>query len=174
MPFTDSVDFTVLNIFLVMFFLAALFVISAANRDADGDEFADELDNSNARIAKLLIKPPEKKNPILEKYEKKKDSGEIAQKHKGDEGQMGKKDAPKRSAHAAPKGDPNNKDQARMLMAKVFGGSAGGISTIFGHQGLGGELKSAMGNMFGAAAGDAQGFGGLGLRGSGSRRRRRR
>jgi TonB family protein len=167
-PFAESVDFTVLNIFLLMFFIAALFVISAANLNAEGEAFDDELNSNSARIAKLLIKPPEK-NPILQKFEKqKKDSGEIAQKHKGDEGQMGKKDAPKRSAHAAPKGDPNNKDQARLLVAKVFGGSGGGISTIFGHQGLGGELKSAMGNMFGAAAGDSGGFGGLGLRGSGS------
>ncbi|MBE2249173.1 MAG: adventurous gliding motility protein GltG, partial [Myxococcus sp.] len=168
-PFSETVDFTVLNIFLVAFFIAALFIISAANRDAEGDEFADDLNNNQARIAKLLIKPPEtQKNPILEKYEKKKESGEIAAKRKGDEGSMGKKEAPKRSAHAAPKGDPNNKDQARLLVAKVFGGGTGGISTIFGHQGLGGELKSAMGNMFGAAPGDAAGLGGLGLRGSGS------
>ncbi len=166
-PFAESVDFTVLNIFLLMFFIAALFVISAANLNAEGEAFDDELNSQSARIAKLLIKPPEK-NPILQKFEKKKDSGEIAQKHKGEEGQMGKVNAPKRSAHAAPKGDPNNKDQARLLVAKVFGGSGGGISTIFGHQGIGGELKSAMGNMFGAAAGDSGGFGGLGLRGSGS------
>jgi TonB family protein len=168
-PFTDTVDFTALNIFLMMFFLASLFVISAANREAEGDEFADDLNASNARMAKLLIRPPEaQKNPILERFEKKREAGEMAAKHKGGEGQMGKQEAPKRSAHAAPKGDPNNKDQARMLVAKVFGGSGGGISTVFGHQGLGGELKSAMGGMFGAAAGDAQGFGGLGLRGSGS------
>lgn len=167
-PFSESVDFTVLNVFLMCFFLAALFAISAANHDAEGESFDDELNSDTARIAKLLIKPPEK-NPILQRFEKqKKDSGEIAAKHKGDEGQMGKKDAPKRSAHAAPKGDPNNKDQARLLAQKIFGGSGGGISTVFGHQGLGGELKSAMGNMFGAAPGDAHGFGGLGLRGSGS------
>lgn len=166
-PFAESVDFTVLNIFLLMFFLGAMFVISAANLTAEGEGFDDELNSNSARIAKLLIKPPEK-NPILQKFEKKKDSGEAAQKHKGDEGKMGKKDAPQRSAHAAPKGDPSNKDQARLLVNKVFGSSGGGISTIFGHQGLGGELKSAMGNMFGAAAGDSGGFGGLGLRGSGS------
>ncbi len=167
-PFTEAVDFTVLNVFLVCFFLAALFVISAANLDAEGEAFDDELNSNEARIAKLLIKPPEK-NPILQKFEKqKKDSAEVAQKRKGDEGQMGKKEAPKRSTRAAPKGDPNNKDQARMLAQKIFGASGGGISTIFGAQGLGGELKSAMGNMFGAAPGDAQGFAGLGLRGSGS------
>lgn len=168
-PFSESVDFTVLNIFLVCFFLGALFVISAANRQAEGEAFDDELNSNQARIAKLLIKPPEN-NPILEKFksEKKKDSGEAAAKHKNDEGKMGKKDGPQRSAHAAPKGDPSNKDQARLLMAKVFGGSGGGISTVFGHNGLGGELKSATGNMFGAAPGDAAGLGGLGLRGAGS------
>lgn len=168
-PFAEAIDFTALNIFLLTFFLGALVVITALNRDAEGDDLADDLAGNQARIAKLLIKPPEvQKNPLLQKLEKKKDSGEIAQKHKGEDGQMGKKEAPKRSAHAAPKGDPNNKDQARLLVQKVFGGGGSGISTIFGHQGLGGELKSAMGNMFGAAPGDAQGFGGLGLRGSGS------
>jgi TonB family protein len=167
-PFAETVDFTVLNIFLVCFFLFALFSITAANLDAAGDAFDDELNSDTARIAKLLIKPPEKKNSILEKFEKKKDSGEIAAKHKGDEGKMGKKDAPNKSAHAAPKGDPTNKDQARMLLNKVFGGQGSGVSTIFGHQGLGGELKAAMGNMFGAAAGDAAGLSGLGVRGSGS------
>lgn len=168
-PFTESVDFTVLNIFLVMFFVAALFVISAANRDAEGNEFADDLNDNNARIVKLLIKPPEnQKNPILEKFEKKKDSGEVAQKHRGDSGEAGKKDAPKQSARAAPKGDPNNKDQARLLVARVFGAQGGGTSTLFGHQGMGGEVKVAMGHLFGAAPGDAAGFGGLGLRGSGS------
>lgn len=167
-PFTETIDFTALNIFLVMFFIASLFVITAINRDLEGDEYADELDGNQARIAKLLIKPPDvQKNPLLQNLQKK-ESGEIAAKHAGDEGQMGKKDAPKRSAHAAPKGDPNNKDQARLLAQKIFGNSGGGISTIFGRQGLGGELKSAMGNMFGAAPGDAGGFGGLGLRGSGS------
>ncbi|MHB8878549.1 MAG: adventurous gliding motility protein GltG [Myxococcaceae bacterium] len=169
-PFTESIDFTALNIFLVMFFLGALFVITAMNRELEGDEYSDELSGNQARIAKLIIKPPDvQKNPLLEKLAKQKeDQGEMAAKHRGDEGQMGKKDAPKRSAHAAPKGDPNNKDQARMLAQKIFGTGGGGISTIFGHNGLGGELKSAMGNMFGAAPGDAQGFGGLGLRGSGA------
>jgi TonB family protein len=170
-PFAEAIDFTVLNIFLVMFFLGALFVITAMNRNAEGDLYADELSSNQARIAKLIIKPPEveKTNPLLERLNKQKEaSGEMAAKHRGDEGKAGKRDAPERSARMAPKGDPNNKDQARMMMAKVFGGNSGGVSTIFGKSGLGGELKSAMGNLFGAAAGDAQGFGGLGLRGSGA------
>lgn len=168
-PLVETIDFTALNIFLVMFFLGALFVITALNRDAEGSDLADDLSGSQSRIAKLIVKPPEvEKNKFLQELNKQKqDQGEMAAKHRGDEGQMGKKDAPKRSAHAAPKGDPNNKDQARMLTEKIFGSGGSGISTIFGHNGLGGELRSAMGNMFGAAAGDAQGFGGLGLRGTG-------
>jgi TonB family protein len=150
-----------------MFFLGALFVITAVNRDLEGDEYSDELSDNAARIAKLVIKPPEaQKNPILQKFEKKKEQGEIAAKRRGEEGQMGKKDAPKKNARAAPQGDPSKKDQARQLASQIFGGKGGGISTIFGKNGLGGELKGAMGNMFGAAPGDAAGFGGLGLRGS--------
>jgi TonB family protein len=170
-PWGESVDFTALNIFLVMFFLAALFGITAANRQAEGEAFDDELNTNQARIAKLLIKPPEsQKNPILARYEKEKATGQMAASKKGDEGKMGvKANAPARNTRTAPRGDPSNKDQARMLLAKVFGGaSTGGISTVFGHQGLGGELKSAMGGMFGAAPGDAAGLGGMGLRGSGS------
>jgi len=168
-PFFETVDFTALNIFLVMFFLAALFVITALNRELEGEGYKDELSTTQARIAKLIIKPPEiQKNPFLEKLaHQKENQGEMAAKHRGDEGQMGKKDGPKRNARAVPKGDPNDKDQARQMAQRIFGSGGGPISSVFG-KGLGGELKSAMGNMFGTTTGDARGFGGLGLRGSGS------
>ncbi len=170
-PFGEGLDFTMLNILLVLFFLAAVFVVSARNMLGDGEGYSDELNANTARIAKLIIKPPEleKKNPLLERLnqEKQQSSGEMAQKHRGDDGKAGKKDAPERSARMAPKGDPNNKDQARMLLKDVFGSKGGGTSAIFGN-GMGGELKAAMGGLFGATAGDAGGMGGLGLRGSGS------
>ncbi len=173
-PLSETVDYVPLNIFLVMFLLGALFVIMALNRDEGDGGFADDLSDNQARIAKLIVKPPEaQKNPLIEKMQAQKEkqqqkkSGEIAAKHKGEEGQMGKKDAPKTGNRTAPKGDPSKKDQARALTAKIFGGGKGGVSTIFGSGGLGGELKSAMGNMFGAKAGDSGGFGGMGLRGNG-------
>ncbi|WP_408889823.1 adventurous gliding motility protein GltG [Myxococcus faecalis] len=170
-PLGESLDYTALNIFLVMFFAATAFVITAMNRTGEGDEYADELSANSARIAKLIIKPPEvQKNKFLERLNQQKEakkSGEMAAKSRGDEGQMGKKDAPKTNNRTAPKGDPNKKDEARALTAKIFGGGKGGISTVFGSKGLGGDLKSAMGNMFGAKAGNSGGFGGLGLRGSG-------
>jgi TonB family protein len=170
-PLADSVDYRVLNIFLLMFFAGTMFVISAMNRSGDGDEFADELSGDNSRLAKLIIKPPEvQKNKFLEKLNQQKEqkkAGEMAAKQRGDEGQMGKKEAPKTQNRTAPQGQKDKKDEARALTAKIFGGGKGGVSTIFGSAGLGGELKSAMGNMFGAKAGDSGGFGGLGIRGGG-------
>ncbi|NOJ78934.1 adventurous gliding motility protein GltG [Myxococcus xanthus] len=169
-PLGESMDYTALNIFLVLFFIATAFVITAMNRTVAGDEYADELSADNARIAKLIIKPPEaQKNKFLERLNQQKEqkkSGEMAAKKSGDEGQMGKKDAAKTNNRTAPKGDPNKKDEARALTAKIFGGGKGGISTVFGKSGLGGDLKSAMGNMFGAKAGNSGGFGGMGLRGT--------
>jgi TonB family protein len=170
-PLADSVDYRVLNIFLLMFFLSTMFVISAMNRSGDGEEYADELSTDNSRLAKLIIKPPEtQKNKFLEQLNQQKEkqkAGEMAAKRRGDEGQMGKKEAPKTQNRTAPQGQKDKKDEARALTAKIFGGNKGGVSTLFGSAGLGGELKSAMGNMFGAKAGDSGGFGGLGIRGGG-------
>jgi TonB family protein len=170
-PLGESLDYTSLNIFLLLMFLATGFVIAASHHTGDSDEYADELSADNARIAKLIIKPPEvQKNKFLERLNQQKEakkSGEMAAKSRGEEGKMGKKDAPKSNNRTAPKGDPSKKDEARALTAKIFGSGKGGISTVFGSSGLGGDLKGAMGNMFGPKTGDAGGFGGLGLRGGG-------
>ncbi|SEN25357.1 FHA domain protein [Stigmatella aurantiaca] len=169
-PFADSVDYRTLNIFLLTFFAGTMFVISAANRSGDGEAFADELAGNNARLAKLIIKPPEtQKNKFLEKLnqqkaeKEKKKSGELAAKQKKDEGQMGKKDEVKTNNRTATK---DKTAEAKALTQKIFGGK-GGAAAIFGSAGLGGDLKNAMGNMFGAKAGVSGGFGGLGIRGSG-------
>ncbi|MDC0709023.1 adventurous gliding motility protein GltG [Stigmatella sp. ncwal1] len=166
-PFADSVDYRTLNVFLLTFFAGTMFVISAANRSGDGEAFADELAGNNARLAKLIIKPPEtQKNKFLEKLneqkaeKEKKKSGEIKQKK--DENQVSKKDEVK--TNRTPVKD--KRDEARALTQKIFGGK-GGAAAIFGSAGLGGDLKSAMGNMFGAKTGASGGFGGLGIRGGG-------
>ncbi|PTL82544.1 adventurous gliding motility protein GltG [Vitiosangium sp. GDMCC 1.1324] len=168
-PLGEAVDFSVVNIFLVMFFLASMFVISAANHAAAGDEYADELAGSDSRIAKLIVKAPDtQKNKFLEKLNQQKaeKQAEKAAKAKKEEGQMGKKEAPKQPAHATSQGKPDKKEAAKNMAAKIFGGK-GGAASLFGGGGLGGDLKSAMGNMFGAKGGAAGGFGGLGLRGGG-------
>jgi hypothetical protein len=78
-----------------------------------GRAFDDELNANQSRIAKLLIKPAAK-NPILEKFKSdKKESGEAAQKHKGDEGVDGQEGRPQAFRARRAQGRPNNKDQAR-------------------------------------------------------------
>jgi hypothetical protein len=83
---------------------------------------------------------------------------------------MGKKDAPKTNARSAPKAiDPNDKEIVKRTgLLGVLGRGGGGLSTVFGAGGLGGDLKGAVGNMFGPVVGDSYGLGGLGIRGSGS------
>ena len=167
-PFLETVDYTALNIMLAMFFIGGLFVVSALNREAEGDAFADELSADNQNLVKLLIKPPdEQKNPFLQKLAKEK-AAEVPAAHSGAEGQMGRKDTSKKDGRTAPKAiDKNSKDMARLMAAKIFGKGGGGIASIFGHAGLGGELQAAMGHMTGTQVGDANGLGGLGLRGGG-------
>src|SRR5690606_307950 len=50
----------------------------------------------------------------------------------------------------------------------IRGKGSGGLSTVLGSTGLGGELRGAIGGLSGSAVGDAHGFGGLGLRGTGT------
>jgi hypothetical protein len=96
----------------------------------------------------------------------------MAEKHKNAEGQMGKKDAPKTNGRSAPRAiDPNAKELVKnsgLLAALGKGKGQGGLSTVFGQGGLGGDLKGAIGNMFGPVVGDSQGMGGLGLKGTGT------
>jgi TonB family protein len=163
-PLGESMDFSVINIFLVLFFLASMFVISAANHAAAGDEFADELAGSNARIAKLIVKPPEtQKNKFLEKLNQQKAEKQAQKaKAKKDDGQVVKKEVKQNQPSAA---RPDKKAEARNMAAKIFGGK-GGAASLFGGGGLGGDLKGAMGNMFGAKG--SGGFGiGVGLKGGG-------
>jgi hypothetical protein len=171
-PWWDRLDYAFLNLFLVLFFLQAGFIVAANNYPYDTDVLADDLFKNPSRMAKFIIKPPEPQKKVeLPKGGQKDDPGEMAEKHKGEEGQMGKKDAPKTNARSAPKAiDPNAKDQVRRmgLLGALGRGGGGGLSTIMGQGGLGGDLKGAVGNMFGPTVGDSYGLGGLGIRGSGS------
>jgi len=171
-PFWERINYQFLNLFLVLFFLQGAFVVATENFPYDTDIVADDLFKNPARMAKFIIKPPEQQKLDLPKGEKKaEESGEAAEKHKGEEGQMGKKDAPKTNARSAPKAiDPNAKEIVKRsgLLGAIGRGGGGGLSTIFGQGGLGGDLKGAVGNMYGPVVGDSYGLGGLGIRGSGS------
>lgn len=167
-PFGETLDFFMLNIFLVVLCLGAFFVVTAAIAKEKGAGLGDELSADQARIAKLIFKPAEtKKNDLLQRFEQRKEkrSGEKAAKNKGAEGKAGKKDAPKRNARMAPQGKPNHKEQAQNLLKNVFGGK--GTSSVFGKNDVGGALKSMTGGLFGSTAGDSLGLGGKGLKGGG-------
>ncbi|MHB1844298.1 MAG: adventurous gliding motility protein GltG [Deltaproteobacteria bacterium] len=172
-PFWAGLDYRFINTCLVLGFAMLAFIVSAALTPLDTDTTADDLFRNPTAMAKFIVKPPAKtKNPFLEKLkgETGKMKGEPAEKHKGKEGKMGKKNAPNKNARSAPKAiDVNAKEVVKNSgLMRLLGGGGAGLSTIFGHGGLGGDLKGAMGHMFGPAVGDAQGLGGLGLRGTGA------
>lgn len=174
-PWWERINYQFLNLFLVLFFVQAGFVVAANNFPYETDVLADDLFKNPSRMAKFIIKPPEAPKPAEklpgEKKEKSEQSGEMAEKHKGEEGQMGKKDAPKTSGKSAPKAiDPNAKEVVKRMgvLGALGRGGGGGLATVFGSGGLGGDIRGATGNMFGTAAGDSFGFGGLGVRGTGA------
>ncbi len=171
-PFWQGLDYRFLNLLLIFGFGMLSFVITAATMPLDTDTTADDLFRNPTAMAKFIVKPPEKKkNPWLDKLkgEAGKQKGEMAEKHKGEEGAMGKKTAPKRNTRSAPKAiDINAKELVKNSgLMRLLGGGGAGLSTILGTNGLGGDLKGAVGHMFGPAVGDAAGLGGLGLRGTG-------
>jgi hypothetical protein len=176
-PWWERLDYRYLNLLLVLLFLQGGFIVAAKTTTRDMDLVQDDLAKGQQRMAKFVMKAPEqqKVNPYLEKLKsdlKKEQPGEMAERHKGDEGQMGKKDAPKTNGRSAPKAiDPNAKELVKnsgLLAALGKGRGTGGLSTVFGQGGLGGDLKGAIGNMYGPVVGDSRGVGGLGLKGTGT------
>ncbi|RMG10349.1 MAG: hypothetical protein D6729_19630 [Deltaproteobacteria bacterium] len=173
-PFLENVDYQFLNLFLLLLFLHVGLFITAENYPYDTDLLADDLFKQPNRFAKFILKPPEPvKNERLEKLlaDLNKDPGEAAERHKGEEGKMGRRNAKEADARSAPKAIDIN-DKELLANTGVFkmlkeGGSAG-LSTIFGKGGLGGDLKGALGGLTGSKVGDAHGFGGLGLKGTGT------
>ncbi len=175
-PWWERINYQFLNLFLVLLFLQAGFIVASNNFPYETDILADDLFKNPSRMAKFIIKPPEAPKPaeklVGEKGPKKEEqSGEMAEKHKGEEGKMGKKDAPKTDGRSAPKAiDPNAKEVVKRMgvLGALGRGGGGGLATVFGSGGLGGDVRGAVGNMFGNAVGDSLGFGGLGVRGTGT------
>jgi len=177
-PWWERVDYRYLNLLLLLLFLLGGFIVAAVTTTRDVDLVQDDLAKGQQRMAKFIMKAPEaqpKANPYLEKLKadlKKQEPGEMAEKHRGEEGQMGKRDAPKTNGRSAPRAiDPNAKELVKnsgLLAALGNGRGTGGLSTVFGQGGLGGDLKGAVGNMYGPVVGDSQGVGGLGLKGNGT------
>ena len=174
-PWWHRINYQFLNLFLILLFLQAGFIVASNNYPYQTDVLADDLFKNPSRMAKFIIKPPEAPKPAEklpgEKGKKEEQAGEMAEKHKGEEGKMGKKDAPKTDARSAPKAiDPNAKEVVKRMgvLGALGRGGGGGLATVFGSGGLGGDVRGAVGNMFGNTVGDSLGFGGLGVRGTGA------
>ncbi|HTP25127.1 MAG TPA: adventurous gliding motility protein GltG [Anaeromyxobacteraceae bacterium] len=177
-PWWEKLDHRYLNLLLVLLFLQGGFTVIAETTTRDVDIVQDDLTKGQQRMAKFVMKAPAeqpKQNKWLEKLKSdlaKQAPGEMAERHKGEEGQMGKRDAPKTNGRSAPRAiDVNAKELVKnsgLLGAIGRGkGLGGGLSTVFGKGGLGGDIKGAIGNMFGPVVGDSRGVGGLGLKGTG-------
>lgn len=115
------------------------------------------------RLKLIEPKPQTASQSLLDKIKK-----GPAPKVKGPNGKAGRRKAPPAPARMASVGRPDDKEQARRAVDKLFGlGRKGKVAGLLGGEGLGGELKSAMGGLQGKEAGEALGLRGLGTRGSG-------
>lgn len=169
-PLAQRLDYSFINIFLVAFVLVTGAIISFKNTPVNLDVTADDLYANQARFTKLLLTPPEQRpSQFLDRLKLKAPEGEGI-KAPGEEGKAGKRDAPERNRRSAPKAiQPSDEDVIKNqgILAMLGSGGNTGLSTIFGKEGLGGDLKGAIGGITGSSVGDAHGFGGLGLKGTG-------
>jgi TonB family protein len=157
-----------------------LFLIYFIPPDPEGLSL-DLLDESN-RFIKYMLNPAEvQQDEIpewLKKDKKDDEQGGKGKRHKGEEGQMGKRDAKKTDNHYGIKGPKDNPDphMARSMakeMAKTAGilqylSSANAPTSPFGRDtALGVDPENALGALMGNQVGENFGYGGLGLRGTG-------
>jgi FHA domain-containing protein len=172
---SDRLDYTFLNTILLVLFVYAAMVATFHLRPKAVETSEEELYKVPDRYVQFILtrpKPQKKDLVFLEKLkgdiEAKADS---AERYKGKEGKMGLRGRPdtgKRSAVKAIKPDDREIVGNRGLLAVLGAGGPQGLSTVMGGTGLGGEMEGAIGNMFGGQIGNSGGFGGLGLKGTGS------
>jgi hypothetical protein len=163
------------SVFLIMFY----FLPPSA-----GALSLDMLDTDN-RLVKFLMEPPEtqeEETPEWLQSNQQDKEGGTGKRHKGDEGQMGKKESKKTNNRYAIEGPEDNEDpHMAREEAKEMASNAGILGTLKAMSGswnsptspfgkdtaLGNDAMSAMGALMGDQAGENFGFGGLGLRGTG-------
>jgi TonB family protein len=158
-----------------------LFLVFAIPPDAKA--LSLDLFNTDNKFVKYLVKPPEQKEEEVPEWLKKKGpdkAGGKGQKHKGEEGKMGKKTSKKKTGLYGLKGPKNNPDphMAKRLAedaaknAGVLGllksSSGSHLASIFGRDSaLGSDAEDALGGLIGDQIGESYGLGGLGLAGTG-------
>jgi hypothetical protein len=171
----ERIDYTMINTVLLLLFVFAGMVATIHLRPRAIDTTEEELYKIPDRFVQFILTRPKPEKQDLTFLEKLKsdisDKQASAPRYKGAEGKMGKPGAPdtgRRSAVKAIKPDDKEIVGNRGLLAVLGAGGPQGLSTVMGGTGLGGEMEGAIGNMFGSQVGESGGFGGLGLRGTGS------
>lgn len=179
MPFDGSLLNYIAASALFFFGLLGMFYFLPPSSDALS---IDQLDEDAELIQYLLESAEEKKppKPIVKGPSAAKEGGS-GERHKGDEGKMGDKKAPKANKRYAVKGPKDNKDphMARAVSAARNAGALGVLAQFMGSlnaptspfgrdTALGRDYTNALGNLYGSSIGAAAGIGGLGLSGAGS------
>jgi len=132
----ESIDFTWANLVLVLFALAAGFVLYAANREAEGEPLGDDLSSQQLRLVKIITAIEKPKPAVTEAALEKpaKDGKLIGPAHE----------------HLPPRPNtatkPGHADM-HQLVTSLF--AAPGTQGIFGKAGLGDELAKNIGGIVG-------------------------
>jgi TonB family protein len=156
-PLADTLDYTSINIFLVLLSLAGAFAVSALNAETEGEGYADGFSPDGRVVAaRLLVPAAAPKLPVV-RHPAPATAAEGAQSREG----------PARSLRpiASPRA------HARTMLGSIFSAKGGALAAIMGEGAVGGgELQAAVRGLAGTAAGgmDGPGFGGLGIRGLGT------
>jgi len=173
----SSQIYTGFSLILHSIFLALVYFIPPAPEGLSLDLLAE-----NNRFIKYMLTPPEVVQDEVPEWLKKdkedEQQGGKGKRHKGEEGQMGKRDSKKTDNHYGIKGPKDNPDpHMARSMAKEMAKNAGILSYLsaanaptspFGRDtALGVDPENALGALMGNQVGENFGYGGLGLRGTG-------
>jgi pSer/pThr/pTyr-binding forkhead associated (FHA) protein len=155
---------------ILLLLLAMTLPDDAKSLDLDGFQADD-------RFVEMMMKPEQEEEEEPDWLDDQGDEEEAA-KHKGEEGASGKEDAEPDDKRMAIEGPPDNQDmelkkakdtEAAMDagVMKVFNSNQ--VSSMWGDssQSVGSDAIHALGNLDGDSAGEARGFGGLGVAGAG-------
>ena len=142
-----------------------------------------DLFDTDTKFLKYLNKPPEDKEEDIPEWLKKKgpdEAGGKGQRHKGDQGKMGKKTSDKKTGLYGLKGPKDNPDphlakqlaedaaQNAGVLGLIKSDQGSHLASIFGRDtALGTDAEDALGGLVGDQIGEAYGLGGLGMSGTG-------
>lgn len=178
--FVNQLDPQLLRYLFGAAVLHALFFLIVLSIPADADSLSMDGFDMSDRFVEFILKPEtEKQEELQDLFKDVKDEGEAAEKAKGDEGKLGKKDSPEKDKRFAVQGPADQKEiqlakerakqEALQTAQAAFNSLEGEMAAVWGEgdRAVGNDAVSALGNMFGDKVGEAQGFGGLGVAGVG-------